>query len=604
MMRELRSGLYATERKIRLLPLVLVVAVLCGLSFYLGNIFDSEKTKLSSEVINKEADDEVTSSLSKSDCLQPALKVEPFPECSINLQDNTPCSDPKRWTKFDKHRMAFRERHCPPHSERLQCLIPPPPGYQLPIRWPTSRDECWYKNVPYEWINTAKANQNWLKKKGEKFFFPGGGTMFPNGVGEYVDHMEELIPAMKDGSIRTALDTGCGVASWGGELLERKILTMSLAPRDNHEAQVQFALERGIPAILGIIATQRMPYPASAFDMAHCSRCLIPWTEFGGVLLLEVDRVLRPGGFWVLSGPPINWENNYKGWEQTPEKMQQLLDGIESLLSRMCYKKYATKGDIAVWQKPFDNSCYEERKPETYPPVCDDAIEPDAAWYVPMRPCIVPQHENTEGLAVGKIAKWPARLTAPSERLKLVASKVQVFEADTRKWKDRVRHYKQLWSEFKSDKIRNVMDMYTQFGGFAAALIDDPVWVMNVVSSYAANTLGIIYDRGLIGTVSDWCEAFSTYPRTYDMLHMAGLFSAESHRCEMKDVLLEMDRILRPEGIVIIRDGRNFLENAEIWGKAMRWECSQHDTEQGPADVEGLLFCRKQFWQSSETANS
>lgn len=71
------------------------------------------------------------------------------------------------------------------------------------------------------------------------------------------------------------------VASWGGELLERKILTMSLAPRDNHEAQVQFALERGIPAILGIIATQRMPFPASAFDMAHCSRCLIPWTEFG-----------------------------------------------------------------------------------------------------------------------------------------------------------------------------------------------------------------------------------------------------------------------------------------------------------------------------------
>jgi hypothetical protein len=68
--------------------------------------------------------------------------------------------------------------------------------------------------VPYEWINTAKANQNWLKKKGEKFYFPGGGTMFPNGVGEYVDQMEELIPAMKDGSIRTALDTGCGVCSF------------------------------------------------------------------------------------------------------------------------------------------------------------------------------------------------------------------------------------------------------------------------------------------------------------------------------------------------------------------------------------------------------
>ena len=67
------------------------------------------------------------------------------------------------------------------------------------------------RNVPYDWINTAKANQRWMQKKGEKFIFPGGGTMFPNGVDDYLDQMQELIPAMKDGSIRTALDTGCGV---------------------------------------------------------------------------------------------------------------------------------------------------------------------------------------------------------------------------------------------------------------------------------------------------------------------------------------------------------------------------------------------------------
>lgn len=64
-------------------------------------------------------------------------------------------------------------------------------------------------------------------------------------------------------------------------MLDRGILTVSLAPRDNHEAQVQFALERGIPAILGIISTQRLPFPSNSFDLAHCSRCLIPWTEFG-----------------------------------------------------------------------------------------------------------------------------------------------------------------------------------------------------------------------------------------------------------------------------------------------------------------------------------
>lgn len=64
-------------------------------------------------------------------------------------------------------------------------------------------------------------------------------------------------------------------------MLDRGILTVSLAPRDNHQAQVQFALERGIPAILGVLATHRLPFPSNSFDMAHCSRCLIPWTEFG-----------------------------------------------------------------------------------------------------------------------------------------------------------------------------------------------------------------------------------------------------------------------------------------------------------------------------------
>lgn len=56
---------------------------------------------------------------------------------------------------------------------------------------------------------------------------------------------------------------------------------MSFAPRDSHEAQVQFALERGVPAVIGVFGTIKLPYPSRAFDMAHCSRCLIPWSENG-----------------------------------------------------------------------------------------------------------------------------------------------------------------------------------------------------------------------------------------------------------------------------------------------------------------------------------
>lgn len=69
-----------------------------------------------------------------------------------------------------------------------------------------------FRNVPYDWINKQKSNQNWLRKQGEKFLFPGGGTMFPKGVSAYVDLMQDLIPELKDGTVRTAMDTGCGVS--------------------------------------------------------------------------------------------------------------------------------------------------------------------------------------------------------------------------------------------------------------------------------------------------------------------------------------------------------------------------------------------------------
>jgi len=67
---------------------------------------------------------------------------------------------------------------------------------------------------------------------------------------------------------------------------------------------------------------------------------------------------------------------------------------------------------------------------------------------------------------------------------------------------------------------------------FAAALRDLNVWVMNVVSIDSPDTLPIIYERGLFGIYHDWCESFSTYPRTYDLLHADHLFSSLKKRCK------------------------------------------------------------------------
>jgi hypothetical protein len=48
---------------------------------------------------------------------------------------------------------------------------------------------------------------------------------------------------------------------------------MSLAPKDEHEAQIQFALVRGIPAFLGVIGTRK----DNSFDVIHCARCRVHW---------------------------------------------------------------------------------------------------------------------------------------------------------------------------------------------------------------------------------------------------------------------------------------------------------------------------------------
>lgn len=201
----------------------------------------------------------------------------------------------------------------------------------------------------------------------------------------------------------------------------------------------------------------------------------------------------------------MNYENRWRGWNTTIEEQRSDYEKLQELLTSMCFKLYNKKDDIAVWQKLTDNSCYKKLDaPDTYPAKCDDGTEPDAAWYSPLRPCVVVPNPKYNKVALKSIAKWPQRLHSSPERVSDVhGGSDGAFKHDNSKWKTRVKHYK-LVPAMGTDKIRNVMDMNTVYGGFAAAMIDYPLWVMNVVSSYAANTLAVVYDRGLIGTYHDW----------------------------------------------------------------------------------------------------
>ncbi|KAH8942714.1 hypothetical protein BDL97_13G008000 [Sphagnum fallax] len=515
--------------------------------------------------------------------------------CALHYTDHMPCHDAKRAKSFAKERNHYRERHCPPREEKLRCLIPPPIDYRIPIPWPKSLHKIYFNNTPHGNIAELKADQGWMNQAGDYFEFPGGGTMFPEGAEHYVQNLGKYIPIGRS-QIRTALDIGCGVASFGAYLLKKDILTMSMAPRDSHKAQIQFALERGIPAFVGILGTQRLQFPSFAFDLIHCSRCLVPFSAYNGSYFIEVDRILRPGGYFVLSGPPVNWP----GKQREYEILQELIT------KKLCHTLVSITENTGIWQKPTNASCYIARQEQT-PPICEDE-DPNKAWYTPLDECITQLPQAKVDTSEAESLDWQKRLeTVPKRLAEMLPGEDILFASDMRRWHHRLQYYKQtLGIAIGSQRYRNVMDMNAVYGGFAAniAAANDPVWVMNVVPAFGPNTLHAIYDRGLLGVVHDWCEAFSTYPRTYDLIHAATMqsFTTLQKRCSLAEVMIEMDRILRPEGTVIIRDSPGMIAHVVKVAKAIGWSFEISESEPGAPGKEQIFVARKEFWKVDNIA--
>ncbi|XP_071702593.1 probable methyltransferase PMT10 [Rutidosis leptorrhynchoides] len=521
------------------------------------------------------------------------VKIKKFKICDESKREYIPCLDnlliisklnaSEKWEKC--------ERHCPEIGSELDCLVPNPKGYKDHIPWPKSRDEVWYDNVPHTRLVEDKGGQNWISRNKDKFIFPGGGTQFIHGANQYLDQISKMVPDIAFGQhVRVALDVGCGVASFGAFLLDRNVTTLSIAPKDVHENQIQFALERGVPAMVAVFATRRLLYPSQAFDLIHCSRCRINWTRDDGILLLEVNRMLRAGGYFVWAAQPV-----YKH----DDKLQEQWKEMEDLTGRLCWELVAKEGYIAIWRKSLNNTCYLARNPDVQPPICDADDDPDNVWYVPLKACITRLPENGYG---GNVTMWPARLNYPPDRLQSIKmdaflSRKDIYKAESKYWKDITYSYVNVF-RWKKLNVRNVMDMRARYGGFAAGLIDHGVdcWVMNVVPVSDTNTLPVIYDRGLIGVMHDWCEPFDTYPRTYDILNAAGLFSIEQKsRCDISTIMLEMNRILRPNGHVYIRDANSIIYKLEEIAKAMGWITHVFDNGEGPNAGAKLLTCEKRL---------
>ncbi|KAL3357517.1 hypothetical protein AABB24_017969 [Solanum stoloniferum] len=590
--------------------IIIALLVMVG-SFYTGTLFgenpslyihqeqqQSENFTVDSNPISSESSSGILKFRNK---IALSYRVVPLtiPETGINVcplkfNEYIPCHDisyvKELMPKLDLSRKEELERHCPPLDRRLFCLVPPPADYKIPIRWPTSRDYVWRSNINHTHLAEVKGGQNWVHEKDQLWWFPGGGTHFKHGATEYIERLGNMTTD-ETGDLRAAgvyqvLDVGCGVASFSAYLLPLNIETLSFAPKDGHENQIQFALERGIGAMISAIATKQLPYPSNSFDMVHCSRCRVDWHENDGILLKELNRILRPNGYFIYSAPPA-----YRKDKDFPE----IWDKLVKLTSGMCWKLIAQKVQTAIWVKQENNSCLQHNAQEKLVNLCDSKDDLKPSWKTPLRNCVTLSDTSS---SLKKLPPRPQRLSEYSQSLSRIGIDREKFLADTIYWQDQVRHYWRLMN-VEEKEIRNVMDMSASLGGFAVGLNTWPVWVMNVVPITMNDTLSAVYGRGLTGVFHDWCESFSTYPRTYDLLHANHLLSHYKNReegCLIEDIMLEMDRILRPQGFIIIRDEEPIISRIQALAPKFLWDVELHFLENHQRKTEPVLFCRKKFW--------
>ncbi|XP_030482396.1 probable methyltransferase PMT5 [Cannabis sativa] len=529
--------------------------------------------------------------------------------CGKERENNVPCYNVSANLLAGYKDGEEFDRHCELSKEGEQCLIRPPKDYKIPLRWPAGRDVIWSGNVKItkdQFLSSGSMTKRLMLLEENQIAFHSEDGLIFDGVKDYSRQIAEMIGLGSDyefiqAGVRTVLDIGCGFGSFGAHLLSLKVMPVCIAAYEATGSQVQLALERGLPAMIGNFIARQLPYPSLSFDMVHCAQCGILWDQKDGMLLLEVDRVLKPGGYFVLTSPT---SKPYGSSSST--KKRNMLTPIEELTEDICWILLAQQDETFIWQKTSDANCYMNRKQGAIP-LCKEGHE-TLSYYRPLVSCI----------SGTSIKRWiPIQNRSSSSQLSSTELEVHGvqpddFFEDSQVWRTALKNYWSLLTPLifsdhpkrpgdedplpPFNMIRNVMDMNAHYGGLNSAFLEErkSVWVMNVVPVRAQNTLPLILEQGFAGVLHDWCDPFPTYPRTYDMLHASGLLShMSSERCTMRDLLLEMDRILRPEGWVVLSDKVGTIEMARTLAAQIRWEARVIDLQNG--SDQRLLVCQKPF---------
>ncbi|KAK8657547.1 hypothetical protein V6N13_035778 [Hibiscus sabdariffa] len=446
------------------------------------------------------------------------------------------------------------DRHCEVSSQGKICLVCPPKDYKIPLRWPAGRDVIWSGNVKItkdQFLSSGSITKRMMLLEENQIAFHSQDGLIFDGVKDYTRQIAEMMGLGSDSEffqagVRTVLDIGCGFGSFGAHLVSLRLMALCVAAYEATGSQVQIALERGLPAMIGNFISRQLPYPSLSFDMVHCAQCGIVWDKKEGMFLIEFDRLLKPGGYFVITSPISKSHGR-----ATNKKKRSMLTPLAEFTEKICWSLIAQQDETFIWRKTADAHCYSSLKKN------------DSLKFMER----VSPEDFFEDLQVWKLAlKNYWSLLTP-----LIFSDHPKRPGD----EDPLPPF---------NMVRNVMDMNAHYGGLNAAFLEEmkSVWVMNVVPIRARNTLPLILDRGFPGVFHDWCEPFPTYPRTYDLLHANGLLShLTSERCSLMELFVEMDRILRPEGWVVISDKLGVIELARAHATRVRWDARVIDVQNG-----------------------
>ncbi|XP_014504757.1 probable pectin methyltransferase QUA2 [Vigna radiata var. radiata] len=539
------------------------------------------------------------------------LRLKESEFCPQELENFVPCYNVSENVELDVSDSNEIDRQCG-HEPRQNCLVLPPVNYKIPLRWPTGKDVIWVANVKItaqEVLSSGSLTKRMMMLDEEQISFRSASHMF-DGVEDYSHQIAEMIGLRNESyliqaGVRTILDIGCGYGSFGAHLFDSQLLTMCIANYEPSGSQVQLTLERGLPAMIASFTSKQLPFPSLSFDMLHCARCGIDWDQKDGMLLIEADRLLKPGGYFVWTSPPRNAHNkeNQKRWKF-----------IQDFTLTLCWELLSQQEETVVWKKTSKKGCYASRKSGSGPSLCGRGIDVETPHYRELQNCIGGM-QSARWIPIEKRERWPSRANLNKNELAIYGLQPDELTEDSDSWKTAVQNYWSLLSPLifsdhpkrpgdedpspPYNMLRNVLDMNAHFGGFNSALLQarKSVWVMNVVPINGPNYLPLIQDRGFVGVLHDWCEAFPTYPRTYDLVHAAGFLSLETeqHRCTMVDMFLEIDRILRPEGWIIIRDTVPLIESARALTAQLKWDARVVEIESD--SDQRLLICQKPFFK-------